>query len=107
MDWVHIRTVAFAVLAILTYYKTVYKWIGFFVKAKKFKPAPQTKKYGIVIAARNEELVIGNLIDSLHSQTYPRENFRVFVVADNCDVSDKTAEIADMLEGILADLDEE
>ena len=94
MDWVHIRTVAFAVLAILTYYKTVYKWIGFFVKAKKFKPAPPIKKYGIVIAARNEELVIGNLIDSLHSQTYPRENFRVFVVADNCDATDKTAEIA-------------
>lgn len=92
--WVHIRTVFFAVLTVLTFYKTVYKWIGFFVKAKKFKPAPKTKKYGIVIAARNEELVIGNLVDSLHSQTYPRENFRVFVVADNCDEDDKTAEIA-------------
>lgn len=94
MDWVQIRTVAFAILTVLTFYKTVYKWIGFLVKAKKFKPAPQTKKYGIVIAARNEELVIGNLVDSLHGQTYPRENFRVFVVADNCDPTDRTAEIA-------------
>ena len=95
MDWwVALRVSVFAILGILTYYKTVYKYIGFFAKAKKFEPAPQTKKYGIVIAARNEELVIGNLVKSLHNQTYPRENFRVFVVADNCDPDDKTAEIA-------------
>lgn len=84
----------FAVLAILTFYKVIYRYIGLFVKAKKFEPAPKTKKYGIVIAARNEELVIGNLVNSLHNQTYPRENFQVFVVADNCDEGDKTAQIA-------------
>ncbi len=95
MDWwVSLRTEVFFILAILVFYKTVYKTIGFFVKAKKFNPAPQTKKYGIVIAARNEELVIGNLVNSLHNQTYPRENFRVFVVADNCSENDRTAEIA-------------
>lgn len=95
------RAVLFSVLSVLTFYKTIYKWIGIFVKAKKFKEAPKTKKYGIVIAARNEELVIGNLVDSLHSQTYPRENFTVFVVADNCDRiangqdhDDRTADIA-------------
>lgn len=93
-QWQDVRRIVFAVLSILIFYKIVYKWIGFFVKAKKFEPAPQTKKYGIVIAARNEELVIGNLVNSLHQQTYPRENFRVFVVADNCDPDDKTAQIA-------------
>ena len=93
-EWINIRTIAFAILAALTFYKTVYKWIGFFTKAKKFEAAPKTKKYGIVIAARNEEAVIGNLVDSLHAQTYPRENFRVFVIADNCDSTDRTAEIA-------------
>lgn len=92
--WKAVRKLVFSILGILTFYKIIYKYIGFFVKAKKFEPAPQTKKYGIVIAARNEELVIGNLVDSLHQQTYPRENFRVFVVADNCDPDDKTAEIA-------------
>ena len=91
---VDIRTVIFAVIAFLTFYKTVYRCMGFFIKAKKFDPAPQTKKYGIVIAARNEELVIGNLVDSLHEQTYPRDKFQVFVVADNCDPDDRTAEIA-------------
>ena len=90
---VDIRTVIFAVIAFLTFYKTVYRCMGFFIKAKKFDPAPQTKKYGIVIAARNEELVIGNLVDSLHEQTYPKDKFQVFVVADNCDPDDRTAEI--------------
>lgn len=94
MNLYHVRAVVFSILTILTFYKTIYRWIGFFVKAKEFEKAPQTKKYGIVIAARNEELVIGNLVDSLHSQTYPRENYRVFVVADNCDREDRTAEIA-------------
>ena len=92
--WKDIRVIVFAVLTVCTFYKIVYRYIGFFAKAKRFAPAPQTKKYGIVIAARNEELVIGNLVDSLHSQTYPRELFRVFVVADNCDPTDKTAQIA-------------
>jgi len=92
--WIAIRNSIFWILGILTFYKTVYKYIGFFVKAKKFEPAPQTRKYGIVIAARNEQLVIGNLVNSLHNQTYPRENFQVFVVADNCDEDDRTAEIA-------------
>jgi len=92
--WIALRTEVFFIITILVFYKTIYKNIGFFVKAKKFEPAPKTKKYGIVIAARNEELVIGNLVNSLHDQTYPRENFRVFVVADNCDENDRTAEIA-------------
>jgi len=95
MDWwIALRKDVFLILAILVYYKVIYKHIGFWVKAKKFKPAPPTKKYGIVIAARNEDLVIGNLVNSLHNQTYPRENFHVFVVADNCDENDRTAEIA-------------
>ena len=95
MDWwIALRDNVFYILGILVFYKLVYRYIGFLVKAKKFKSAPQTKKYGIVIAARNEELVIGNLVNSLHNQTYPRENFRVFVVADNCDENDRTAEIA-------------
>ncbi len=95
MNWlITFFNIIFYIVGILALYKLIYKYIGFFAKAKKFKPAPKTKKYGIVIAARNEELVIGNLVNSLHNQTYPRENFRVFVVADNCDENDRTAEIA-------------
>lgn len=46
----------------------------------------------MVISARNEEKVIGNLIDSLNAQDYPKELLTVFVVADNC--QDNTAEVA-------------
>ena len=72
-------------------YKTLWKILGFFVK-RKFAPAKNQHKYGIVIAARNESAVIGNLLDSISFQDYPKELITVFVVADNC--TDNTAEIA-------------
>ena len=46
----------------------------------------------MLIAARNEEAVIGQLIDSVKAQDYPQELIDVFVVADNC--TDGTARIA-------------
>ena len=59
---------------------------------RKFNPAKKKHKYGIVIAARNEKYVIGNLLDSIKKQDYPKDKLTVFVVADNC--TDNTAEIA-------------
>ena len=72
-------------------YKIVYKIIGVFF-TRKFKKAKCNHKYAILVAARNEETVIGNLIDSINQQDYPRELVTVFVVADNC--TDNTAKIA-------------
>ena len=40
-------------------YKTVYWIVGIFF-TRKFKPAKNYHKYAILIAARNEEKVIGN-----------------------------------------------
>ena len=65
--------------------------IGMFF-TRKFKPAKKQYKYAIMIAARNEKYVIGNLIDSINKQDYPKDKITIFVVADNCD--DNTAEIA-------------
>lgn len=48
--------------------------------------------YAFLICARNEELVIGNLIDSINHQNYPYKKIKVFVCADHCD--DRTAEIS-------------
>ncbi|MGN1234604.1 MAG: glycosyltransferase family 2 protein [Christensenellaceae bacterium] len=63
---------------------------------KKRKPVPQnvpkTRRYAILIAARNEEGVIGYLIESIKKQDYPAENLTTFVVADNC--TDDTARVA-------------
>ncbi len=80
-----------AALSIMVAYRTVYIIIGLFF-TRKFKPAKKNHKYAIVIAARNEEKVIGNLLDSIKKQDYPKELLTIFVVADNC--TDKTAEIA-------------
>lgn len=54
---------------------------------------PPSKRFALVIAAHNEELVIAHIIESLKRQNYPKELFDIFVVVDNC--SDKTAKIAE------------
>ncbi len=48
--------------------------------------------YAVLICARNEEIVIGDLINSLKDQTYPSDRIHIFVCADNC--TDGTAEKA-------------
>lgn len=65
---------------------------GWIKRKNRETPAEPRKKFAVVIAAHNEELVISHIIDSLFKQNYPRELFDVFVIADNC--SDKTARIA-------------
>lgn len=50
------------------------------------------KKFGILIPARNEELVVGNLIKSLNNQNYPKDKFDIYVLPNNCD--DNTEETA-------------
>ena len=49
------------------------------------------KNYAVLICARNEENVIGELIDSINSQTY-KGNITTFVMADNC--TDNTYDVA-------------
>ena len=49
-------------------------------------------RIAVLIAARNEEAVIGNLLDSIAGQSYPAGFVETFVVADNC--TDGTAAVA-------------
>ncbi len=72
-------------------YRDIYKITGIFA-SRKFKAAKNKHKYAILVAARNEDTVIGNLIDSISEQDYDKDLVTVFVVADNC--TDKTAQIA-------------
>ncbi len=78
-------------LSLFTFHYAAYVIIGIFF-TKKFKPAKNMHKYAILIPARNEEAVIGNLLNSIKRQDYPSELITVFVVADNC--TDNTANIA-------------
>ena len=53
-------------------------------RRKRFpRSAPQTR-FAVVVAARNEEAVIGNLVCSVLSQEYPEALRDVYVVPNNC-----------------------
>ncbi len=75
---------------ILESYRFIVAVVGVF-KYKKFAPTQNQHTYGICIAARNEEKVIQNILDSIYNQDYPLDKLKIFVCADNC--TDKTAEI--------------
>ena len=60
-------------------------------KDKPFPEPTRRLKIAVLICARNEELVVGKLIDSLKAQDYPADSFEVFLIAHNC--TDKTAEV--------------
>lgn len=80
------------IFGILTSYQYIYLLIGVFSKKKTYENTNIEKKYAIMIAARNEELVIGKLLDSLNKQNYSKDKITIFVVADNC--KDNTYSIA-------------
>ncbi|SHE58424.1 glycosyltransferase family 2 protein [Clostridium fallax] len=75
---------------ILTMYYLVLGFFGFHRK-KEVKKYPPKKKFALIIAAHNEELVVANLIESLKHQNYPKELYDIFLIADNC--TDSTAKI--------------
>lgn len=75
----------------LCFYQAVYIAVSLFCKPKTFGPG-KPNRFAVLISARNEEKVIGYLLDSIAAQDYPKELFDVYVVADNC--TDRTAEVA-------------
>ena len=55
-----------------------------FLKPVSYKENSNKKhKFSIIIAARNEENVIGNLIDSLKKQNYDKDNYDINVIVNN------------------------
>lgn len=72
-------------------YQAVYLAVSLLKKRSMF-PEGKPHRYGVLIAARNEDAVIAQLIESVKQQTYPSEMVKIFVVADNC--TDNTAAVA-------------
>lgn len=86
-----ILNLIFGVAFVLCYaFQFAYLLIPFLKKLPQHKEAKENR-IAILIAARNEENVLGNLIDSLVAQDYPKELLSIFLVADNC--TDKTASV--------------
>ncbi len=72
-------------------YQLFYILVPFIVKRKPHKETIE-HHIAVLISARNESTVIGQLIDSISAQDYNAEYLTVFVVADNC--TDDTAKVA-------------
>ncbi|MDL2292135.1 glycosyltransferase family 2 protein [Acholeplasma sp. OttesenSCG-928-E16] len=71
----------------------------FFLKTKKYKISEKKHRIGVIVSARNESLVIQDVILSLQNQNYPKELFDFFIIADNC--TDNTAMVARSLGAIV------
>ena len=92
-----------AIFAICYSYQFIYVPISLWMQHREKKAAKTTsasdselcarnlKRYAVLICARNEENVIGDLIDSINNQTY-KGDVTTFVMADNC--TDRTYDIA-------------
>ncbi|MGI5888502.1 MAG: glycosyltransferase family 2 protein [Oscillospiraceae bacterium] len=91
-------TVSGTVFVLLTaayLYQVFYMIVGLAYRRGKKKHGLEPVKllnYGVFISARNEQSVIGELIESIKSQTYPQDKIKIFVMADNC--TDGTARAA-------------
>lgn len=86
-----IFSVVTVLVALPAIHFTLFAVVGVFAY-KKYPAAKNLRKFGIVIAARNEEKVIFDLVKSIKSNNYPQHLLTVFVVAHNC--TDATAENA-------------
>ena len=84
----------FLLFALMYSYQMVYMVVALKIKRGKSSGLQnvQSHKYAVIIAARNEELVIGQLIKSIKNQKYPNGLIDIFVIADNC--TDNTAQVA-------------
>lgn len=79
------------IIIFFTLYYFVLSMFGLYRKREEKVLTPE-KRFALVVAAHNEETVIGPLVENLLQLDYPKELYDVFVVADNC--TDKTALIA-------------
>ena len=86
-----INTVGGIALMACMLYQWIYVILDLVRKPKTF-PEAEPRKYAILIAGRNEENVIGQLLTSIKKQKYPAELIDTYVVADNC--TDSTAAVA-------------
>ena len=92
MELLKLINFSVAVLFAVCYaYQFFYMPVPLWRKDKSHGPVTY-HRYAVLICARNEESVIGHLLDSLRRQDYPSDLFTVFVAADNC--TDGTAQAA-------------
>lgn len=87
-------TLSVILTAALRVFSLYFLIVGLFCLKKpkdSARSVPQTR-FACLIAARNEENVISQLVDSLRRQDYPDELYDIYVIPNNC--TDRTEERA-------------
>ena len=101
-----IQLIYYVFFGLTLFYGLYYSLTGLygFFKPKKFRIVPHDpkNKFAIIVAARNEEAVIGNLVTSLLECNYPKELYDVYVAVNN--TTDNTAKVAKKAGGIVIDV---
>lgn len=87
-DWIDILNL---VLKVFAFY-TVAIGIFFFLPQKKYKHQNPKTRFAVLIAARNEETVIGHTVTQFLKQTYPADLYDLYIIPNNC--TDDTAGVA-------------
>ena len=88
-----------AIAAAIGVYQIFLSFFGWYRRKERITHKP-TKSFALIVAAHNEEAVVGALIENLLKMEYPRELFDIFVICDNC--TDGTADIVRSYEGVYA-----
>ena len=95
LHYVDLHLTLHLIYYIYNFYYFIIGFCGLWRRSEKKILTPK-KSFAIIVAAHNEHAVIGQLVENLHHQDYPKELYDIFVIADNC--SDNTAEIADSID---------
>lgn len=82
----------FAITLLHTIYFGITGLFAFLKNKTKVVKCENKTKFAILIAARNEERVIGNLVESLIKQDYPSDLYDIYTCVNNC--TDDTLEVA-------------
>ena len=81
------------IITIYWIYQLVVSICSFITLKDKPLLVNKNHKFLAIIPAHNEEAVVGNLIESLKNQNYPKNKLDICVIVDNC--TDKTKEVAE------------
>ncbi len=79
-------TLLFIYIAIFTVYYVLIVCSGFFKKQSKINSEipREYKNLIVIIYAHNHEKTIVNLLEQLNKQNYPKGNYQVHIILDNC-----------------------
>ncbi|MHB9923853.1 glycosyltransferase family 2 protein [Clostridium botulinum] len=99
-DFIFDLTLIFQIFVfVITLYYLILSLFGIYKKRDNgAENCTPKKKFALVVAAHNEEMVIGKIIESLESLDYPKNLYDIFIIADNC--TDNTAKIAKTYDGV-------